>query len=196
MVLPRQAERLPYNGIDETATVSPISGFPDSDVSCCPYHVVKAYSLKLNDREEGPYTEAQISQLFADGGADRNTPCRVAPDGLWRTIDDLLPMLKYGTQLPAPTSPAVRSEDPAFYGAPPMNPPALPPREVAPSRIQVSVVDFDLPFGSILKLIFKWTAAAFVVFCCFIPVAMLLFFILMAIFGSVVSGMLHGFQSP
>ena len=29
-----------------------------------------SYSLRLSDRAEGPYSEAQVSQLFADGTVD------------------------------------------------------------------------------------------------------------------------------
>ena len=61
---------------------------------------MKSYSLKLSDREEGPYGETQIAQMFADGRIDRNTPCKPADRGDWKTIDDYLSMLKYGTKLP------------------------------------------------------------------------------------------------
>lgn len=156
---------------------------------------VKSYLLKLSDREEGPYQEEQVSQLFADGLADRNTPCRVAPDGPWRTIDDVLPMLKYGTHLPNPTpAPVVRSEEPPVYGAGSI-PPRL-PRGNIPADVRVSVVDFDLPFGSILRLMFKWVAAALIVSLCFIPVFFLLFAIVMAIFGTLLGGLFSGLHSP
>src|ERR671919_1795390 len=77
---------------------------------------MKSYLLRLFDREEGPYQETQIAQMFADGRIDRNTPCKPADHGEWKTIDDYLPMLKYGTQLPPPVS--VRS-------IPPPKPPPL-----------------------------------------------------------------------
>jgi hypothetical protein len=41
--------------------------------------------------------------MFADGLIDRNTPCKPADRGDWKTVDDYLPILKYGTQLPPPT---------------------------------------------------------------------------------------------
>ena len=78
---------------------------------------MKSYSLKIAGREEGPYGEAQIAQMFADGRIDRNTPCKPADRGDWKTIDDYLPMLKYGTQLPAPSQ--VRNV--------PSQPPPVPP---------------------------------------------------------------------
>src|SRR5438093_11075862 len=107
---------------------------------------MKFYLLKLSGHEEGPYAETQIAQMFADGCIDRNTPCKPAAGGDWKSVDDYLPMLKYGTQLPPPTKvPAV--------------PPTLPPLLVSQ---RVSVVDFDIPFGSVLKIMFKWMAAAFV----------------------------------
>jgi len=57
---------------------------------------VKAYSLKLSGGEEGPYGEAQIAQMFADGRIDRNTPCKPVDRGDWKSVDDYLPMLKLG----------------------------------------------------------------------------------------------------
>ncbi len=162
---------------------------------------MQSYSLKLSDRTEGPYSEAQVSQLFADGRVDRHTPCRFATGGAWKTIDDFLPMLKYGTQLPAPTAPeppapSVRSEDPPPYAS---SPPLTSPLKIAPpvpeSR-RIALVDIDLPFVSILKLMFKWMAAAFLVFCCFIPAVIVLLFLVMAIFGSLLGHMFSGFQNP
>src|SRR5438874_3287807 len=118
---------------------------------------MQSYSLKLEDRIEGPYSEAQVSQLYADGRIDRHTPCRLATGGDWKTIDDFLPMLKYGTQLPAPT-PAelsalrVSSRDPQPYPPPP--PPMTAPPKIAqfPESRGIALVDIDLPFVSILKL--------------------------------------------
>jgi hypothetical protein len=71
---------------------------------------MKSYSLKLSGREEGPYGEAQIAQMFADGRVNRNTPCKPGAGGDWKSIDDYLPMLKYGTQLPPPSE--IRSVPP------------------------------------------------------------------------------------
>jgi len=50
------------------------------------------------------------------------------------------PMLKYKTQLPPPTEIA--------NAPPPKSPPLW-------SSQRVSVVDFDIPFGSVLKIMFK-----------------------------------------
>ena len=110
---------------------------------------MKSYVVKFSDHEEGPYAETQMAQMFADGRIDRNTTCKPVNGGDWKSVDDYLPMLKYGTQLPPPTKvPAV----------PPIPPPVL------VSAQRVSVVDLDIPFGSVLKIMFKWMAAAFVVF--------------------------------
>lgn len=161
---------------------------------------MQSYSLRLSDRAEGPYSEAQVSQLFADGRINRHTPCRLASGGDWKTIDDFLPMLKYGTQLPAPTpadppAPRVTSEYPPYGPSPPLISPVTitPP---SPETRRIALVDIDLPFVSILKLMFKWMAAAFLVFCCFIPAVIVLLFIVMAIFGSLLGHMFSGFQNP
>jgi hypothetical protein len=143
---------------------------------------MKTYLIKFSNSEEGPYDETQMAQMFADGRIDRNTPCKPADRGEWKSIDDYLPMLKYGTQLPPP---AVK-----LPSVPPAPPPAL------SSSQRVSVVDFDIPFGSVLKIMFKWMAAALVVFCCFLPVIFVLWLIVAAIFAALFSGAMSTFHHP
>jgi hypothetical protein len=41
---------------------------------------------------------------------------------------------------------------------------------------------------------FKWMAAAFLVFCCFVPAIIVLLFVVMAIFGSLLGHLFSGFQ--
>jgi hypothetical protein len=140
----------------------------------------KTYLVKVAGREEGPYTDARIAQIFADGRIDRNTPCKPADSGDWKTIDDYLPMLKYGTQLPPRTENRV---------APPIPPPIV-------SSQRVSVVDFDIPFRSVLKIMFKWMAAAFIVFCCFLPAVVALWFIVVSFVAALISGAMSSVHHP
>jgi GYF domain 2 len=142
---------------------------------------MKTYLIKFSNREEGPYDETQMAQMFADGRIDRNTPCKPVSGGDWRTIDDYLPMLKYGTQLPSPSRVVTPS-------------PAIPPPLLFSQR--VSVVDFDIPFWSVLKIMFKWMAAAFVVFCCFAPVIVLVWIIIMAVFAAFLGGAMSSSHHP
>jgi hypothetical protein len=142
---------------------------------------MKSYVVKFSDREEGPYAETQMARMFADGRINRNTPCKPVSGGEWKSVDDYLPTLKYGTQLPPPT---------AILSAPPLPPPVL------SSSQRVSVVDFDIPFGSILKIMFKWMAAGLVVFCCFLPVIFVLWLIVAAIFAALFSGAMSTFHHP
>ena len=142
---------------------------------------MRFFRLKIADREEGPYGEAQIAQMFADGRVDRDTPCKPASGDEWKSVDDYLPMLKYGTQLPPPAKVPV---------VPPTPPPVL------LSSQRVSVVNFDIPFGSVLKIMFKWVAAALVVFCCFLPVIFVLWLIVAAIFAALFSGAMSTFHHP
>ena len=142
---------------------------------------MRFFRLKIADREEGPYGEAQIAQMFADGRVDRDTPCKPASGDEWKSVDDYLPMLKYGTQLPPPAKVPV---------VPPTPPPVL------LSSQRVSVVDFDIPFGSVLKIMFKWMAAALLVFCCFLPVIFVLWLIVAAIFAALFSGAMSTFHHP
>jgi hypothetical protein len=146
---------------------------------------MKSYLLKLSGREEGPYEEAQIEQMFADGLIDRNTRCKPADRGDWRSIDDYLPMLKYSTQLPPPSQVVTRTPPPPL---------ATPPPVLFSQR--VSVVDFDIPFGSVLKIMFKWMAAAFIVFCCFLPAIIVIWLIVASIFAALISGAMSNLQHP
>lgn len=137
----------------------------------------KSFLLKLDGREEGPVSDTQIAQMFADQQVNRSTPCKPQSGGEWRTIDDYLPTLKYGTQLPSPT------------------PRATPPRASTPAVAiadqRVAVVDFDMPFGSILRMMFKMFAAWMIVLICFIPV-IVLFWVLFAAVITAALGSLTG----
>lgn len=133
----------------------------------------KSYFLRLSGREEGPYSETQIGQMFADGRVNRNTPCRLETARDWTTIDDHLPTLKYGTQLPPATPRPVQIA-------------TSPSATLAAQR--VAVVDLDIPFGSLLKILFKWMAAGFIVFCCFIPMIILIWVIIMGALAALVGG--------
>src|SRR5437660_10930857 len=141
---------------------------------------MKSYLLKFSGGEEGPFSDAQIAQMFADGRVNRNTPCKPVAGGDWKTVDDYLPMLKYGTQLPPPTN---------VHAAPTTPPPVL-------LSQRVSVVDFDIPFGSVLKIMFKWMAAAFIVACCFIPVIILVWVIIMTVFAAFLGGAMSSLHHP
>jgi hypothetical protein len=143
---------------------------------------MKTYLIKFSNREEGPYAETQMAQMFADGRIDRNTPCKPANGGDWKSIDDYLPMLKYGSQLPAP------SQVPNIAPKPPPVPPL--------SAQRVSVVDFDIPFWSVLKIMFKWMAAAFVVFCCFLPAIIVVWLIIASLFAALISGAMSSLHHP
>lgn len=141
----------------------------------------KTYSVKISEREEGPLTETQIAQMFADGRVDRNTPCKPTSGGDWKSTDDYLPTLKYGTQLPPPA--AVGS-----VASP------KPPSVLLSQR--VSVVDFDIPFWSVLKIMFKWMAAAFIVACCFLPATVLFWLIVMMIWAGLIGGAMSSLHHP
>jgi len=122
-----------------------------------------------------------MAQMFADGRIDRNTPCKPVSGDDWKSVDDYLPMLKYGTQLPPP---------PPIPSAP--SPPPPPP--VLSSSQRVSVVDFDIPFASVLKILFKWMAAGLVVFCCFLPLIFALWLIVAAILAAIFGGAMSTFR--
>lgn len=131
---------------------------------------MRSFLLNLEGREEGPYSDSQITQMFADGRVNRYTPCRKAEDKDWKTIDDYLPTLKYGAQLPPSTRPA--------------RPAASVTNVADPTAQRIALIDVDIPFLSILKMMFKWTAAGFIVFCCFLPFALIARFLIFAAIAS------------
>lgn len=139
---------------------------------------MKSYLLKVGGRDESPYSEEQIAQMFADQRVNRATPCKSATGGEWKTLDEYLPTLKYGAQLPAPSS-TVRNlaatTGPTLQGT------------------NVAITELDVPFGSVLKMAFKIFGAWLIVAVCFAPIAIILWFFIMAIvlsfFGHTFSGL-------
>ncbi len=141
---------------------------------------MKSFLLKLNGREEGPYSDTQVAQMFADQRVNRSTPCKPVNGGDWKTVDDYLPTLKYGTQLPSPTASRTVALAPS----------------ASLRQDRVAVVDVDIPFSSVLKIMFKWAAAAFVVFCCFVPAIIVVLAIVMTLFASMISGAISALHPP
>lgn len=147
--------------------------------------MVKSYFLKISGRETAAYSAEQVSQLFADGQIDRNTPCREAKaaGGAWRTIDDLLPTLKYGTQLPAPTparAPRVSISSTRAAGARPR-----------PDQT-VAIVDVNVPFASVFRMVMKVFGSLLIIWACFAVIAVVVWTILMFLFVGVLGGALSG----
>src|SRR5262249_38115372 len=140
---------------------------------------MKTYFIKFSHREEEPYDETQMAQIFADGRIDRDTPCKPV-SGDWKTVDDYLPMLKYGTQRPPPT---------AIPNAPPIPPPVF-------SSQRVSVVDFDIPFGSVLKIMFKWDGSRARCLLLLPAGHFVLWLIAAAIFAALFSGVMSSVHHP
>jgi hypothetical protein len=97
--------------------------------------------------------------------------------GDWRTIDEYLPMLKYGTELPAasPSSSVFTT-----------SPPGLPGTNVA-------ITDVNVPFSSVLRMMFKVFAAWLIIIVCFVPVIAVLWFIVFAIIAAFVG---HAISLP
>ncbi len=128
---------------------------------------MKSYLLQIDGRQEGPYRDTQVAQLFAQRRVSQHTPCKLEQLAEWRTIDDFLPTLKYGTELPAAetvTRATVRSG-------------VLPP---LPPGTAVKITDVDVPFTSVLKMAFKIVGAWLIVGACLAPVALIIWFVLFA----------------
>jgi hypothetical protein len=133
---------------------------------------VKAYLLKLDGRDEGPFSDTQIAQMFADQRVNRSTPCKPESGGDWRTVDEYLPMLKYGTERPA------RTTNGASRGM---------ARSTDGGGIRIT--DIDVPFRSVLKMAFKVFAAWLIVLVCFVPVIILFWVIFAAVIMAALGGL-------
>ena len=72
--------------------------------------------------------------------------------------------------------------------------PPTPPPVILSQR--VSVVDFDIPFGSVLKIMFKWMAAALVVFCCFLPAIIVLWLVVITVLAGLIGGAMSSLHHP
>ena len=138
---------------------------------------MKSYFLTLGGRQEGPYSETQIAQMFADGRVARSTPCKTDQMGDWRTVDEYLPMLKYGTELPAasPSGSVFTTSPPPLLGT------------------NTAITDVNVPFSSVLKMTFKVFAAWLIVIVCFTPIIIVLWFIVFAIIAAFVG---HAISLP
>ena len=64
------------------------------------------------------------------------------------------------------------------------------------SAKRISIVDFDIPFWSVLKIMFKWMAAAFVVFCCFLPAIIVVWLIVGSVLAALISGAMSSLHHP
>ena len=135
---------------------------------------MNSFLLRIGGREDAIYSDTQIAQMFADRRVNRYTPCKLAAGGDWKTIDDFLPMLKYGTQLPPPT-----------------RMPSIPVAMPVGIEQRVAFADIDIPFLSIVKILFKWIGAVFLVTLCFAPVIVVAWLVFMAVFASVINAALH-----
>lgn len=152
---------------------------------------MKSYFLKIGGEEQGPYSEAQVAQLIADGQVNRETPARSTTGGDWRTVDDYFPTLKYGTELPAASSPAPAAAQKAAAIPLPLQPAVrLFPGSKAAADFRVKVVDLDLPFSSILWLMVKFYGAALLIGLCLIPVMLIFGGIVMSLFAGLMSSMM------
>ena len=129
-------------------------------------------------RDKNPRRQRQPSR--SRHHRSRNRRRSLADRDDWKSVDDYLPMLKYGTQLPPPSQV--------------VTPPPAPPPVLFAQR--VTIADFDIPFGSVLKIAFKWMAAAFIIACCFLPVIIVVWLIIMAVFAGLIGGAMSSLHHP
>lgn len=62
---------------------------------------MKRYDVQVEGRTRIGIGEEEIKPLFRDGRIGRETPSRISGTHDWRTIEDLLPLLKYEFSMPA-----------------------------------------------------------------------------------------------
>ena len=129
--------------------------------------------IKYGQRE-GPYEEQDVRELLYEGTYTDADPAIRDGETDWTTIGQMLrrvpptpPPPLHPDTLPAsgaePTltpPPLLPTEPPPMPGGGPNTPPPLPPRIPRHRPAPVAVVDFDMPFGSMVVFLVKWALAA------------------------------------
>ncbi len=64
--------------------------------SSCSVIGVNLYDIELGG-SRAPLTSQQISELFHAGRLGRHDPCKLVQSPTWRTVDEVFPLLKYGS---------------------------------------------------------------------------------------------------
>jgi hypothetical protein len=134
---------------------------------------MKSYWLQLGDCEEGPFSSDQVTQFFEDRRINQHTPCKTDRLAEWRTVDEYLPTLKYGSELPMPSTAAVGP----MTTTPPL------PVSISSQRqagTPVVITDVNVPFSSVLRMTFKTMLAGMIVGLCIVPIVLLLWFLFLA----------------
>ncbi len=117
-------------------------------------------------QREGPYEEQDVRELVYEGTYQETDPAIRDGQYDWTTLGLLLAReraaataAEAGSSMPpaAETAAVERPRIPATAAPAPAPVPNMPP---SPPTIQVSVVDFDMPFGSMVMLMVKWAIAA------------------------------------
>ena len=132
-------------------------------------------------QREGPYQEQDVRELVYEGTYNDSDPAIRDGQFDWSTLGQVLGRQPSVADIPLPspeqpaTPPALAPEPPPFPVTPSVEsppsptaetpiPPELPslaPQLAPPSRpVQVAVVDFEMPFGSMVILMVKWVLAA------------------------------------
>jgi len=124
-------------------------------------------------QREGPYQDQDVRELLYEGTYADSDPAIQDGQFEWTTLGLLLgrqqpPASPPSTPQP-PSPPALPEEPPAYPATSPAEPPPIPtppPIRAAPPSlpslrpIQVTVTDFDMPFGSMVTLMVKWVLAS------------------------------------
>jgi hypothetical protein len=138
----------------------------------------------LKERQrEGPYEEQDIRELVYEGTYSDSDPAIRDGQLDWSTVGQVLGRQSPTTKpppVPAPApatavEPVIPSALPPELPPPPPYPavesgpatpavspeaPAPPAATTAPQPMKVTVIDFDMPFGSMVMLMVKWVLAS------------------------------------
>lgn len=117
-------------------------------------------------QREGPYEEQDVRELVYEGTYRDSDPAIRDGQPDWTTLGQVLRRQPSAPAEPPPAplaepAPAAAAEPPAIptAEAPPAELP--PPGAPVPDRpVQVAVVDFQMPFGSMVILMVKWVLAS------------------------------------
>ncbi|MGA3172371.1 MAG: GYF domain-containing protein [Chthoniobacteraceae bacterium] len=114
-------------------------------------------------QREGPYEEQDVRELVYEGTYNETDPAIRDGQYDWTTLGLLLARERMAAAEAAPANgEEIAPEASAIPAAPaaPAAPTAAPELPGKPPPLQVAVVDFEMPFGSMVMFMVKWVLAS------------------------------------
>jgi hypothetical protein len=130
---------------------------------------MKRFDLQVHGQVRPSVDESEVMELFSHETINRDTPCRITGETKWRTCDELLPSMKYGSKVPPSQGPRIEASD--------------------GSRIVIH--DVRLSFSTVFRLFVQVMLSSLIVGIAIMVVSLILWLLL----GALVLGLIGGLNS-